>query len=68
MVRSQMPVPAATDIAKLEEVKKAKDVEIDKYKRYLNKAKKIIENIGESKSQGAEDNLEVSSCHTVHTL
>lgn len=42
----------------LEEVKKAKDLEIDKYKKYLNKAKKIIENIGD-KSQASEDGLEV---------
>ena len=42
----------------LEEVKKAKDLEIEKYKKYLNKAKKIIENIGD-KSQASEDGLEV---------
>ena len=40
-------------------MRKAKDVEIEKYKKYLNKAKKIIENIGESKPV-AEDSLEVS--------
>ena len=49
----------ALKVAALEEVRKAKDVEIEKYKKYLNKAKKIIENIGDSKSQ-AEDSLEVS--------
>ena len=51
--------PVAGDITALEEMKKAKDIEIEKYKKYLNKAKKIIENIGDRKTQGAEENLEV---------
>jgi len=50
----------ASDVATLEEVKKAKDLEIEKYKKYLNKAKKIIENFGESKSQSPDDSLEVN--------
>ena len=49
----------AAQVASLQESKKAKEQEIDKYKKYLNKAKKIIENIGESKTQ-PEDSLEVS--------
>lgn len=48
----------AAEVITLEEVKKAKDLEIEKYKKYLNKAKKIIENIGD-KSQASEDGLEV---------
>lgn len=48
-------------MATLEEVRKAKDVEIEKYKKYLNKAKKIIESMGDSKSQSNEDSLEVSA-------
>ena len=36
-----------------------KDAEIEKYKKYLNKAKKIIESFGEGKSRAAEDSLEV---------
>ena len=36
-----------------------KDVEIEKYKKYLNKAKKIIEGFGEGKLRAAEDSLEV---------
>lgn len=52
----------------LEEIKKAKDVDIEKYKKYLNKAKKIIENIGENKSQGPDDSLEVSRHITEDTL
>lgn len=46
-------------ISSLEDVKKQKDAEIDKYKKYLNKAKKIIESIGEGKSKAGEDGLEV---------
>ena len=43
----------------MEEVRKIKDAEIEKYKKYLNKAKKIIEGFGEGKSRAAEDSLEV---------
>ena len=43
----------------MEEVQKIKDAEIEKYKKYLNKAKKIIEGFGEGKSRAAEDSLEV---------
>ena len=50
--------PAAA-VESLQEVRKNKDQEIEKYKKYLNKAKKIIENIGENKTQ-REDSLEVS--------
>ncbi len=57
-----LPPPPAAEVVILEEMKKAKEAEIDKYKKYLNKAKKIIENIGETKSQVAEDSLEVSTC------
>ena len=45
----------------LEEVRKVKDAEIEKYKKYLNKAKKIIEGFGEGKSRAAEDSLEVTT-------
>ena len=45
-------------VESLQEAKKSKDQEIEKYKKYLNKAKKIIENIGENKTQ-KEDSLEV---------
>lgn len=38
---------------------KLKEAEIEKYKKYLNKAKKIIEGFGEGKSRAAEDSLEV---------
>lgn len=44
----------------LEEAQKMKEAEIEKYKKYLNKAKKIIESFGEGKSRAAEDSLEVS--------
>lgn len=54
----------AASAATLEEVRKAKDLEIDKYKKYLNKAKKIIENIGESKSQANAESLEVQNLKT----
>ena len=43
----------------MEEVRRIKDAEIEKYKKYLNKAKKIIEGFGEGKSRAAEDSLEV---------
>ena len=43
----------------LDELRKTKDAEIEKYKKYLNKAKKIIESFGEGKSRAAEDSLEV---------
>ena len=50
----------------LEEVRKAKDLEIEKYKKYLNKAKKIIENIGDGKSQaGGADSLELQNLKTL---
>jgi uncharacterized coiled-coil DUF342 family protein len=45
----------------LEEVRKVKDAEIEKYKKYLNKAKKIIEGFGEGKSRAAEDSLEIQA-------
>lgn len=48
-------------VEKLEETKKNKDLEIEKYKKYLNKAKKIIESFGETYIKTpAEDNIEVS--------
>ena len=50
---------AVSEVAGLQEMKKTKEKEIEKYKKYLNKAKKIIENIGENKTQ-PEDSLEVS--------
>ena len=43
----------------VEELRRMKDAEIEKYKKYLNKAKKIIEGFGEGKSRAAEDSLEV---------
>ena len=43
----------------MDEVRRIKDAEIEKYKKYLNKAKKIIEGFGEGKSRAAEDSLEV---------
>ncbi len=43
----------------LEEMKKTKDGEIEKYKKYLNKAKKIIESFGGNKGQSSDDNMEV---------
>ncbi len=46
-------------IARLEEVRRVKEADIEKYKKYLNKAKKIIENFGEGKSRAAEDSMEV---------
>ena len=45
-------------VENLEETKKNKEMEIEKYKKYLNKAKKIIESFGESKTP-AEDSIEV---------
>ena len=53
------PQCSGGQISSLEDVKKQKDAEIDKYKKYLNKAKKIIESIGEGKSKAGEDGLEV---------
>lgn len=58
------------EVTTLEEVRKAKDLEIEKYKKYLNKAKKIIENIGEAKSQagggaGGADSLELQNLKTL---
>ncbi len=44
----------------LEEMKKTKDGEIEKYKKYLNKAKKIIESFGGNKGQSSDDNMEVN--------
>ena len=46
-------------MASLEEVKKVKDAEIEKYKKYLSKAKKIIESFGGSAKSAPEDALEV---------
>lgn len=46
-------------VASLEEAKKAKEAEIEKYKKYLNKAKKIIESFGGSGKSTPEDSLEV---------
>ena len=46
-------------MASLEEVKKTKDAEIEKYKKYLSKAKKIIESFGGSAKTAPEDALEV---------
>ena len=43
----------------LEEAKKAKEAEIEKYKKYLSKAKKIIESFGGSAKSTPEDALEV---------
>ena len=51
-----------SQVISLEEVQKTKDMEIEKYKKYLNKAKKIIESFGEGKSRAAEDSLEVCHC------
>lgn len=48
-------------ISTLEEAKKSKDVEIEKYKKYLNKAKKIIENFGGNKGQSADDSMEIQT-------
>ncbi len=50
--------PTETQIVGLEEVKRSKDGEIEKYKKYLNKAKKIIESFGGNKGQ-ADDSMEV---------
>ena len=47
------------EVASLEEVKKTKDAEIEKYKKYLSKAKKIIESFGGSAKTAPEDALEV---------
>ena len=47
-------------IVSLEDTRNSKDAEIEKYKKYLNKAKKIIESFGGNKSQTADDNMEVS--------
>jgi len=49
---------AAAMVHLLQQEKNGKDKEIEKYKKYLNKAKKIIENIGENKTQ-KDDSLEV---------
>ena len=46
-------------MASLEETKKVKDAEIEKYKKYLSKAKKIIESFGGSAKTAPEDALEV---------
>ena len=50
---------AESKVASLQEVLKTKEAEIEKYKKYLNKAKKIIESFGEGKSRAAEDSVEV---------
>ena len=60
-----MFVAAESEVATLEEVKKAKEAEIEKYKRYLSKAKKIIESFGGSAKSAPEDALEV---HTFGSL
>ena len=54
-----MLVATESKVATLEEVKKAKESEIEKYKRYLSKAKKIIESFGGSAKSAPEDALEV---------
>lgn len=48
-----------SQLSSLKEAMKLKEAEIEKYKKYLNKAKKIIEGFGEGKSRAAEDSLEV---------
>ncbi len=50
-----------SQISSLEEAKKSKEAEIEKYKKYLNKAKKIIESFGGNKGQSSDDNVEVQS-------
>ena len=60
-----LPLPES-QVLSLEEVRKTKDVEIEKYKKYLNKAKKIIESFGEGKSRAAEDSLEVCHCGQIY--
>ena len=51
----------------MEELRRIKDAEIEKYKKYLNKAKKIIEGFGEGKSRAAEDSLEVYMYYIIQT-
>lgn len=56
------PLPSSVsenEVVSLEEVKKTKDAEIEKYKKYLSKAKKIIESFGGSAKTTPEDALEV---------
>jgi len=50
-------------ISTLEETKKSKEAEIEKYKKYLNKAKKIIESFGGNKTS-PDDSVEVQSLRT----
>lgn len=56
-----MFVAAEGEVATLEEVKKVKEAEIEKYKKYLSKAKKIIESFGGTAKSAPEDALEVGS-------
>ena len=59
----KLPLPLSAvsenEVVSLEEVKKTKDAEIEKYKKYLSKAKKIIESFGGSAKSTPEDALEV---------
>ena len=57
--RCDISFAAESEVAALEEVKKVKEAEIEKYKKYLSKAKKIIESFGGSAKSAPEDSLEV---------
>lgn len=56
---SPLSAISENEVVSLEEVKKTKDAEIEKYKKYLSKAKKIIESFGGSAKSTPEDALEV---------
>ena len=60
-MKLSLPLSAVSEneVVSLEEVKKTKDAEIEKYKKYLSKAKKIIESFGGSAKSTPEDALEV---------
>ena len=53
-------------VAGLEDERKSKDSEIEKYKKYLSKAKKIIESFGDKNK--TDENVEVSAITVIMAL
>ena len=46
-------------LANLEAIKRSRDAEVEKYKKYLNKAKTIIEGFGDKSKASADNSVEV---------
>lgn len=49
-------------LANVEVMKQTRDAEIEKYKKYLNKAKTIIEGFGDKSKSSVDNSAEVGLC------